>query len=342
MTKRPWLGCLLCVAAWSAASAGAGVFAQTAAPTEASVQAHVDAATTAAGDDLKPLLALCTAPPAVKPPKEETEHQLEKLIGQTPPPPGQAFDNLYFVGAKWVSAWAITTSKGIILLDALDNRREAAQLIEGGLKSLGLDPRKIRYIIVTHGHGDHYGGARYLADRYHARIVMSREDWNMTATHLEFESALWDAPPKRNPKRDIAARDGQKIRLGDTVVTLYLTPGHTMGTISPVFDVHAGGQTHRVLEWGGTAFNFGRDIPRLDSYVAATDRMRTIAGEQNIDVLISNHSGYDEAIDKLARVKAQGALTPSPFVLGTPGVVRALTTMNECASAARDRFLLKP
>jgi len=50
------------------------------------------------------------------------------------PPPGKAFDNLYFVGSKWVSAWAITTSDGIILIDAMDNDDEAERIVDAGLR----------------------------------------------------------------------------------------------------------------------------------------------------------------------------------------------------------------
>ena len=101
------------------------------------------------------------------------------------------------------------------------------------------------------------------------------------------------------PGQDLSIRDGDTISLGGTTVTLYVTPGHTLGTISPVFDVSSRGETHRVLEWGGTGFNFGADMPRLDAYIGATERMRTLAAQQNIDVMISNHSGFDQAPDKL-------------------------------------------
>jgi hypothetical protein len=29
----------------------------------------------------------------------------------------------------------------------------------------------------THAHGDHYGGANYLVEKYHPRVVMSVADW---------------------------------------------------------------------------------------------------------------------------------------------------------------------
>jgi metallo-beta-lactamase class B len=69
---------------------------------------------------------------------------LAALIDKPAPPPARAFENLYFLGDSWVSAWAISTPDGIILLDALNSGAEAAKLIEGGLRSVGLDPAHIK------------------------------------------------------------------------------------------------------------------------------------------------------------------------------------------------------
>ena len=344
--KNPRNAFLLKAAALAAAAALVQGCAQTpagttaplaATPSEASVAAHVATATRAAGTDLQALLTLCRPAPAARPPQDALDKSLTGFINRPAPPPGQAFDNLYFVGADWVSAWAIKTSQGIILIDALNTQAEAASLIEGGMRRLGLDPAQIKYVIVTHGHGDHYGGASYLAQKYRARVVMSEADWTMTETRLEFATPIWGAPPKR----DISAKDGDRITLGDTSVTLYLTPGHTMGTISPVFDVSAGGRKHRAMLWGGTGFNFGKDVPRLDAYIGATQRMGAIAQSQRIDVLLSNHSNIDGSQAKLAALRQQPAPAANPFVLGTPTVERALAVMGECAQAQRDRFAMK-
>ncbi|QSI33879.1 MBL fold metallo-hydrolase [Variovorax sp. RKNM96] len=309
-------------------------------PSEATIAAHVAAATRDAGTDLAPLLTLCKPAPAAQPPQAELDKGLRALIDKPAPPPGKTFDNLYFVGADWVSAWAIKTSDGIILIDALNNQMEAAALIEGGMRRLGLDPAQIKYVVVTHGHGDHYGGAPYLAQKYRARVVMSEADWTMTETKLEFATPVWGAPPKRGAG-DLSVKDGDRLVLGDTTVTLYITPGHTMGTISPVFDVTSNGQKHRAMLWGGTAFNFGKNVPRLGSYIDATRRMGTVAEAQKIDVLVSNHSGYDGSQGKLAALKQQPAGAANPFVIGTPAVSRALNVMGECAQAQRDRFVLQ-
>jgi metallo-beta-lactamase class B len=49
------------------------------------------------------------------------------------PGPAKAADNLYFLGNGIVAAWALDTSDGIILIDALNNREEADKFIIAGL-----------------------------------------------------------------------------------------------------------------------------------------------------------------------------------------------------------------
>jgi metallo-beta-lactamase class B len=301
---------------------------------QATVDAHVAEARRVAGEDLKMLLPLCEPQPATRASGPAVDASLARLIAQAPPEPGQVFDNLYFVGSAWVSAWVLKTSQGLILIDALNNALEARGLIDGGMARLGLDPRDIKYVIVTHGHGDHYGGANYLVERYRPRVVASEIDWRMMETGLEFNSPQWGAPPKR----DIAVRDGEQLTLGDTTMTFYVTPGHTLGTITPVFDVKTGGRTYKALLWGGTAFNFGKDLGRLESYAEASERMRKLTAQLPVDVLLSNHAGWDGTLQKMAALRGRTAGAPHPFVTGPGTVDRGLKVMGECARAQRDRF----
>jgi metallo-beta-lactamase class B len=118
-----------------------------------------------------------------------------------------------------------------------------------------------------------------------------------------------------------------------------VTPGHTLGTISPVFDVRHAGQAHKAMIWGGTSFNFGRDMGRLDSYIAQTERMRQLAAQWGIDVPLSNHPGFDGTVAKL-KVRATDAKGANPFISGQPVVDRAMRVLNTCARAQKSRFLL--
>ena len=119
-----------------------------------------------------------------------------------------------------------------------------------GLRKIGLNPATMKYLIVSHGHGDHHGGAKLLQDEFGPRVVMGGPDWDLVARNQNI-------PP---PKKDIVATNGQKITLGDTTVTTYLTPGHTDGTLSLVIPVKDNGRPHLIATWGGTALS--RATPR--------------------------------------------------------------------------------
>lgn len=300
------------------------------------VQRHLNAARIAAGTDLLPYLKLAeVADASLRDPKSLTPQQMMALPA---PPPGKAFDNLYFVGSKWVSCWAITTNAGIILIDAMDNDDEAENIIDKGMREIGLDPAQIKMIVVTHGHGDHYGGVGYLKRRYGPSIHFSEIDWQMMSTQLEFDRPYWGRAPQRDLSKDLALKHGDVIQLGDTKIEVMLTPGHTVGTISLLFDVRQGRQTHRAFLWGGTAFNFGmrpERMTRIQSYIDATDKARQMALAQNIEVFISNHNGYDEAVEKLAMMKDPSRAGKNPFVIGSQATHRALTVMHECATATQ-------
>jgi metallo-beta-lactamase class B len=138
--------------------------------------------------------------------------------------PIRIFENLYYFGFSDVGAWAIPTSEGIILFDTLNSGDEARDVLVAGLKKIGLDPAQIKYVIVGHAHNDHTGGGRYLQSTYGPRMLMGGPDWDTVVTSQRPDRAVM--------KRDTNVTDGQKLTLGDTTVTLGLTPGHTPGTIA--------------------------------------------------------------------------------------------------------------
>ena len=238
-------------------------------------------------------------------------------------PPQKVFDNLYFVGQTEFTAWAITTSQGIILLDAIFDYSIEAE-VDDGLRTLGLNPADIKYVIVSHGHLDHAGGAKYLQDKYGTRLIMSAADYDL----LDQQNPPW------KPKRDMVATDGMKLTLGDFTMTLYLTPGHTEGTISTIFPVRDGRDQHVVATWGGTLFNFGANRPRLQSYADQSARFRDIAARAGADIVMANHTEYDGSKEKLPALAARKPGEKHPYVVGRDGVQRYLTAVNECAKAA--------
>jgi metallo-beta-lactamase class B len=247
--------------------------------------------------------------------------------------PVKVFDNMYYLGQSEYSAWAVNTSAGIIVIDALFDYSVEDE-IAGGLTKLGLDPKNIKYVIVSHAHSDHAGGAKFLQDKFGAKVLMSAADWDLTARTTQ----SW---PK--PRKDIVVTDGQKLTLGDTTLTMFLTPGHTPGTISTIVPVRDNGRPHVAAEWGGTGFNFtvSPDKPRrywYETYAASADHFRDAVKKANADVLFANHPEQDSAKAKLAKLATRKPGDPNPYVIGNDSVVRYVTMVGECARASRLRF----
>lgn len=237
--------------------------------------------------------------------------------------PARVFDNLYFVGDRSTSAWAITTGEGIILLDAgFQNNVEST--IISGMRKLGLNPVEIRYVIVSHGHNDHFGGAKHLQDIYKARIVMSEADWEHMVTWPQ------RGTPAPFPARDIVVKDGDVIRLGDAAVRIVITPGHTPGTISPIFEVRDGDQRHYVGYWGGDGAGH-LEANDIRTYAAAVDRFVSL--DPRVDVPLSNHVVADGTLLKLPLLAARKAGEPHPFVTGNARFREWAGVLKSCAEA---------
>ena len=236
--------------------------------------------------------------------------------------PAKVFDNLYFVGMTDWSAWALTTSQGIIVIDTIFDYSVEDEVVNG-LKKLGLNPADIKYALVSHAHTDHIGGAKYLQDHFGARVVMSNEDWDFADRTV---------PERIRPKRDIAIRDGDKLTLGDTTITMYVTPGHTPGTVSSIYQVKDRGTTHTVATWGGTTIQGGKPETFL-SYIASAERYRDIVKKSGADIVLSNHTAYDNTHANIAKFATRKLNEKNPFIVGNAAILRYLTTAEECAKA---------
>jgi metallo-beta-lactamase class B len=278
--------------------------------------AHVRNARLLAGNDLAARnLVDCAMPP------ENAAAAVGTVIDA---PPTKIFDQLYYLGMNSVASWAIVTSAGIIQIDSLDNPEEVQRVIIGGYKKLGLDPAQMKYLVITHGHNDHFGGAKYIQDTYHPRVLMSGVDWDMVAKL---------PPPKAGdrfgpvPTRDMDITDGQKLTLGNTTLTFYVTPGHTLGTVSMLVPVTDKGQPHLLSFWGGSAIpralestgTVGRMDAGMLAYKQSFERFFKLGEDAGVDGYIANHPYRDQTFidgknDRIARNQARKPGEPSAFI----------------------------
>jgi len=291
----------------------------------------VAAAKRAAGRDYAgTFLRICVAPDNLTPrPPPPLEPRPAPDRATWYAAPYKVFDNLYFVGTKIHSAWALITSDGIIVIDTLFDYAIEPEIVDG-LAKLGLDPRDIKYVLISHAHGDHDQGAALLQSRYGAKVVMGAADWDAT---LQRPATAAGGVPKRDVT---VGADGLTITLGDTRVNVVATPGHTPGTLSYVFPVKDGGRTLMVAYSGGTAFNFPRSAENFAIYRDSQKKIAEAARAAGATVLMTNHTEFDGAYDK-ARIAQlpRAAGEKHPYETDVATVQRYFEMLSTCAEAQR-------
>jgi len=244
--------------------------------------------------------------------------------------PYRLFDNLYFVGTRIHSAWVLKTSKGLIVIDTLFDYAIQPEIIDG-MKALKLDPKQIKYVLISHAHGDHDQGAALLQSKYGAHVVMGGPDWDTTLAR----PATYAGGNARKGADDISVGpDGTRLTLGDTTVDIMLTPGHTPGTISAIFPVKDHGKTLMVAYSGGTAFNFPHDKAHFGIYADSQRKMAAAAAAAGASILMSNHTQWDGAYDKVRLAQLRQPGEANPYDIGAKAVQNYFTMTQNCAEAA--------
>ena len=215
--------------------------------------------------------------------------------------PFQVFDNLYYVGARWVSAWLLVSDQGLILFDALYG--DLTDIAIDGIRELGFDPDDIRYVIVSHAHYDHIGGARRLQEEFGSVVMMTEADWNMTT-----EPAVYQEYP--TPIRHLSVSDGSTLNLGRTRLRFMQTPGHTPGVLSTRFTVYDNGYPHDAFLFGGAGLNFS-GVERTEIYINSIERLMQM---ENIEVNIPNHPDSGEIFERYEILQDRQDGDLHPFV----------------------------
>ncbi len=222
--------------------------------------------------------------------------------------PFRIFDNLYYVGIEWVSCYLLVTTDGLILIDSLYG--DFVDNAVDGIRALGFDPSDLKYVLVTHGHFDHAGGAATFQEAWGARVAMTEADWELAAETAE--DPAWAMAP---PVHDMVIADGDTLELGDTVVHFYVTPGHTEGVLSMEFNVRDGGTEHRAFVFGGVGLNF-EGVHRTNLYLDSVARIQRLHGEEGnpIEVNVANHEGMGGVFERAGELAAREPGDPHPFV----------------------------
>ena len=144
-----------------------------------------------------------------------------------PQKPFRIYGNTWHVGPRGLGVILITAPAGHVLIDG--GVPENAPLIEANIRSLGINPRDIKWILNSHAHCDHAGGIAQLARASGAQVIAGAADAQLLARGGRDDPHYGDRFPFSPVHVTRSVADGESLRLGELVLTAHSTPGHTKG-----------------------------------------------------------------------------------------------------------------
>jgi metallo-beta-lactamase class B len=213
-----------------------------------------------------------------------------------PAPPVGIFGNTYLVGTCGISSILITDPAGDILIDG--GTEQDADLIASNIRRLGFRVSDVKYILNSHEHFDHVGGIAKLQRMTGAELIASPA----AAAALNSGTASQDDPqvglkqtfPPAHVDRVI--REGEQVRVGNTVLIAVATPGHTPGALT--------------WHWGSCFGGVCRQIVYADSLTPVSDKTYRFSDHP------AYLAAYRSSIAKVAALPCDILLTPHPSASG--------------------------
>lgn len=94
---------------------------------------------------------------------------------------------------------------------------------------------KLKYILLTHAHFDHIGAAYVISNTFELPCIVQKHDFRLLR-HSAMYALRFGGKQITVPNNVLTFDQGIKIIFGDSVIKVFLTPGHTQGSVSYVFN----------------------------------------------------------------------------------------------------------
>lgn len=232
--------------------------------------------------------------------------------------PFQIYGNVWYVGDSWVCVHLIDTGDGLLLIDS--GNCGATAMLVNAIWEAGFRPADVKWIIHSHGHVDHVGGANFFKKMFGTKLYLGAPDAEMYRSRPEL-AAIHDSHNDMDSLfvPDYEINEGDVLTFGNTTMTFYLVPGHTPGCIACFFDAHDGGETWRCGYYGGFGFNTLQkdflieigdpDYRTRQIYLDSLAKVR----DQKVDLFLGNHCINNQTLERRQRQLADPT-GPNPFV----------------------------
>ena len=248
-------------------------------------------------------------------------------------PPQHIFDNLWWFGDARVGSWLITTPKAYILFDTLNSADEEKAVLIDQMPKLGLDPKKIKYVIMGHYHLDHTGGGHYIQELVHPTMFMGHDDWPLYFKSMEGTGGQNDRLTDKTPMtQGLDAEDGMKLTVGDTTITLLSMTGHTPGSTGFLFNAKYQGKLHPILII--TASTGGGNLRNREAFIGGFEHIWNAGEKAKVESVMQSHPNYN--INTLSRMEYVNAHYPpakNPLLYGAAKTNKYIEINRACAQA---------
>lgn len=258
----------------------------------------------------------------------------DEIRWNAPAEPFRIAANLYYVGTADLASYLIADPEGMILLDG--GLEASAPQILANIRTLGFDPKRVKYLLNSQAHSDHAGGLAALKAATGAQMLASPADAALLERGGTGDPQWGDDMPYPAVKVDGRLRDGAVVTVGAARITAHFTPGHTPGCTSWSLPLRVDGKRAQALFICGASAPGYRLVGNPAYPWIMDDFRRSFAAWRKLpcDVFLGAHASYFDMAEKRARM-AEGK--PNPFV--DPAGCRAFLTradQNIRAQAAKE------
>ena len=232
--------------------------------------------------------------------------------------PFHLYGPVWYVGDSWVCVHLIDTGDGLLLIDS-GNCGATAMLILS-IQKAGFDPADVKWIIHSHGHMDHFGGANFFKRLFGTKLYLGAPDAKMFREKpwLTLVQTTCD-DMDRIFEPDVEIRDGDVLTFGNIQIKCVLCPGHTDGVVSLFFEADGEEGVKRFGYYGGFGFNTlekpylleigDPEFKMRKVYLASLAKVR---GEK-VEIMLGNHTENNKTLEKRQR-QLEHPDAPNPFV----------------------------
>jgi metallo-beta-lactamase class B len=212
------------------------------------------------------------------------------------------------VGSKGLASYLIATPEGHVLINS--NLEASIPLLRTSVESLGFKFTDIKILLISHAHWDHNAGSALIKELTGAKYMVMDGDVEAVESGGKTDFQYGNDPETlyKPTKVDRVLHDGDEVKLGGSVLTAHLTPGHTKGCTTWTMKVDEDAKAYNAVIVGSPNVNPGYklvDNPLYPQIAADFEKTFRVLKSLPCDLFLGAHGSYFGMEGKYERFKSR-------------------------------------